>query len=122
MAAQVSRRRFRWTRRGNFTVSNALPQSYTIAIKGAKWLQKTIPADSTNGPVVNLNITLPAGDANNDNSVDTSDFAVLLGAYNGDATIPGSGYDPAADFNGDGAVDASDFALLVGNYNAEGAM
>ena len=67
-------------------------------------------------------ILLPAGDANNDNSVDTTDFGVLVGAYNGDSTVSGSGYDPAADFNYDGVVDTTDFGLLVGEYNNTGAI
>ena len=53
--------------------------------------------------------------------MDTSDFGVLVGGYNGDSTIPGSGYDPNADFNFDGVVDTSDFSLLVGQYNNVGA-
>ena len=105
---------------GNFTVANVLPQSYAIAIKGPLWLQKTVSADLTNGPVSGLNVTLPAGDGNNDNFCDTSDFGILVGAYGSSVSATGGGYDPAADFNGDGFVDASDFGLLVGNYGAQG--
>ena len=105
---------------GNFTLTNALPQSYTIAVKGAKWLQRTLAADSTNAPVTNLTVTLLAGDANNDNQVDPTDFSVFVSAYNSDANIPGTGYDPAADFNGDGLVDPTDFGLFVSNYNTQG--
>ena len=53
--------------------------------------------------------------------MDTTDFGFLVGAYNGDSSIPGSGYDTVADFNCDGVVDTTDFSLLVGNYNSVGA-
>ena len=66
-------------------------------------------------------VLLPACDANNDDSVDSSDFGILIGAFNTDSAIPGSGYDPAADFNYDGIIDSSDFALLIGNFNNTGA-
>ena len=76
--------------------------------------------DATNGDVLGVTATLKAGDTNNDNSVDIADFGVLVNAYNGDANIPGSGYDPAADFNYDGVVDIADFGILVNNYNLSG--
>ena len=105
---------------GHFTVTNALPQFYAIAIKGANQLQRTLTADSTSNPVSSLNATLLAGDANNDNSVDSSDFGLLIGAFNSDINLPGSGYDPAADFNGDGFVDSTDFGLLIANFGMRG--
>ena len=82
-------------------------------------LVPNVTISGTSGTIVNAK--LPAADANNDNSVDTSDFGVLVGGYNGDSTIPGSGYDPNADFNFDGVVDTTDFSLLVGQYNNVGA-
>ena len=105
---------------GSFTLSGVLTQNYTLWIKGAKWLARVIAADASSGSASGLAALLPAGDANDDNSVDTSDFGILVGAYNGDASVPGSGYDAAADFNCDGVVDTTDFGLLVGNYNAVG--
>ena len=68
-----------------------------------------------------LTAALPAGDANNDNSVDTSDFTLVVGAFGSLRSDPTSGYDPTADFNGDGMIDIADFGLLVNNYNASGA-
>ena len=53
--------------------------------------------------------------------VDSTDFGLLIGAFNSDASIPGTGYDPTADFNEDGFVDSTDFGLLIGNYGAIGA-
>ena len=65
---------------------------------------------------------MAGGDANADNSVDRSDFATLVAAYNSDATIAETGYDPNADFNYDGLVDAADFGILVGEFGRRGAL
>ena len=106
---------------GTFTLSNIPAATYTVSVKGAKWLQKNVSVTVANAPAVSaLTAVLPAGDANNDNSVDSSDFGVLIGAFNTDASVPGSGYDATADFNCDGLVDSSDFGLLIGNYNQQG--
>ena len=104
---------------GNFAF-NLPKRSGVLHIKGANSLAANVSVDVTAGDVSGVTAFLPAGDANNDNSVDTSDFGVLVGAYNGDIAIPGSGYDETADFNGDGVVDTSDFGLLVGEYNNVG--
>ncbi len=110
---------------GTFTVTGVAAGTYDIWIKGKKNL-----AVLTNGVVVSATsgtlgttanpIQLPAADSNNDNSVDSSDFTALIGAFNSDATINGSGYDPTADFNFDGFVDSSDFTLLIGQFNNVG--
>ncbi len=105
---------------GNFTLPQIPPQPYEVWIKGAKWLAKTQRVDTTAGSVGNVRAALPAGDGNNDNRVDASDFTLLIGAYNSDAAIAGSGYDARADFNGDGMVDSTDFTLLIGSYNQSG--
>ena len=105
---------------GAFSVSDAPPGKYSLAIKGSKWLQQVIAVDSSKGPVSGISATLLAGDANNDNSVDATDFGQFVSAYNTSASVPGSGYDPACDFNCDGSVDATDFGLLVGNYGQQG--
>ena len=72
------------------------------------------------GTTNSLNVTLPAGDANNDNIVDIGDFGLLVNAYNSDSKIAKSGYDYHADFNCDGVVDIADFGLLVNNYGTQG--
>ena len=105
---------------GAFSLSNLPPANYTVSIKGDKWLSATTTANAANGNVAGLAVTLPAGDANNDNVVDANDFAPLVSAYNSSISRPGSGYDSTADFNNDGSVDATDFGLLVGNYNKIG--
>ncbi len=94
---------------------------YTVRIKGPLWLRTAVNnVIVTDGIYNNAPITLLAGDANNDDSVDSSDFTILIGAYNSRLDIPGSGYDYHADFNQDRSVDSSDFTLLIGNYNGVG--
>ncbi len=105
---------------GSYTLANIPAGNYTLAIKGAKWLQRRATFALSFSHAVGVNVTLPAGDANNDNSVDSSDFTALIGSFNSDAAIPGSGYDPTADFNSDGLVDSSDFTLLIGNFGRQG--
>ncbi len=105
---------------GGFALTDIPQGKYRLAIKGAKWLQTVQPVDTTTANVTNVTALLLAGDSNNDNSVDSSDFTALIGSFNSDATIAGSGYDPTADFNDDGHVDSGDFTLLIENYNAAG--
>ena len=106
---------------GAFTLAAVQAKRYTLWFKGATWLATTTPVDAANGAVTGVSITLPAGDANGDNSCDATDFGVFVSAYNSVKAVPGSGYDAAADFNLDGSVDATDFGLLVSNYNTAGA-
>ena len=106
---------------GTFSVD--LPKrSGVLHIKGAKYLAANVSVDATGGDVSGVTAFLPAGDANNDNSVDSSDFGILIGAFNTDSSVPNGGYDPTADFNGDGLVDSSDFGILIGEFNNTGAL
>ncbi len=106
---------------GAFTLANAPLQNYTLWIKPDKYLARAIAVTISGGAFSAVAASFDGGDANNDNSVDSSDFTALIGSFNSDAAIPGSGYDPAADFNGDGSVDSSDFTILIGNFNQFGA-
>ena len=94
--------------------------SYTIHIKGPRYLAKNVSASVTAGNVSGVNAALRTGDANNDNTVDVLDFGLLVNAYGSDAKVAGSGYDPTADFNYDGVVDVLDFGLLVNSYGLSG--
>ena len=106
---------------GQFTLTGVPVGMYDVAVKGSKNLRVAVANVFVGATGVVPNVTLPAGDANNDNSVDTSDFGLLVGAYDSDVNLPGTGYDPIADFNFDGMVDTTDFGLLVGQYNNTGA-
>ena len=108
---------------GAYTVTGVPDGTYDVVIKGAKNLavqtsNVVISSTSTTIP----SVVLPAGDSNNDDSVDSTDFGNLIGVFNTSAASTGSGYDPTADFNFDGAVDSTDFGLLIGNFNTVGPL
>ena len=106
---------------GSFSLGGVPAGLYRLKVKGPQWLAASQTIDLTANNVSGLTFLLPAGDANGDNIVDSTDFGLLVGAYGGDVMVDGSGYDPRADFNNDGTVDATDFGLLVGNYGQSGA-
>ena len=106
---------------GAFTVSSVPAGSYNVRVKGPKNLAKIVSMTKVSGAAGGISVFLPGGDGNNDNSVDSSDFGILIGAYGSDASISGSGYDPAADFNNDGLVDSNDFEILISNFGTVGA-
>ncbi len=105
---------------GNYSLAGILIGTYTVSIKGAKWLRKNIAVDARTGNVTNANATLLAGDANNDNAADISDLLLLIAHYN--QVSPNAGYSDAADFNCDGVDDIADLLLLVANYTKQGDM
>ena len=105
---------------GRFSISGMAAKSYNLAIKGAIWLRHITPVDASQGSITSFTASLLAGDSNNDNSVDSTDFGTLIGAFNSSAAVPASGYAPTADFNCDGLVDSADFGLLIGNFGAQG--
>ena len=106
---------------GTYFITGIPVGVYDIAIKGSKNLRVLLAGRQVSRSADLPDVLLPCGDANNDNSVDSSDFGVLIGVYNSTASVPGSGYDPAADFNFDGLVDSADFGLLIGEFNNLGA-
>ena len=105
---------------GSFSISNLPAAAYTVKIKGDKWLRTSIIANLGSGDASNLFTTLPAGDVNNDNSVDSTDFGLLIGAFNTSLATSGASYDPTPDLNNDGVVDSADFGLMIGNFGLIG--
>ena len=103
---------------GYFALTDIPQQSYEVHIKGPKWLATNGLVDTTAGNVTGMFAFLRAGDANDDNSCDTTDFGILVGTWN--LSLGDAGYDDRADFNCDLSVDTTDFGLLVGNYNVTG--
>jgi hypothetical protein len=100
---------------GAYTLSGLLPGTYTIGVKGAKWLQQdqtNIITTTTTAPSLGFNLL--GGDLNGDNTIDFSDFLILRNQFN--QTGPGL----AADINCDGTVDFSDFLILRNNFNLSG--
>ena len=107
--------------KGSYIVTGVPAGTYDVAIKGAKNLRvlvSNITVSAASGTI--SDVTLPVGDANNDNSVDVLDFGILVNAYGTDSA-QNNGYDPSADFNYDGVVDVLDFGLLVNEYGVVGA-
>jgi probable HAF family extracellular repeat protein len=94
------------------------PALYSVRIKGTKWLAKTVIVDARNGNPPDLYMTLLAGDANNDNSVDVFDLDQLIQAFN---TTPNSPHwNENADFDCDESVDVFDLDILIRNFNTQG--
>jgi photosystem II stability/assembly factor-like uncharacterized protein len=105
------------TASGGFTLPNVPGQSYTLAIKGVKWLQRDVNVNATSG-ATGVTATLLAGDVNNDNMINIEDFGLLAAAY---GSAPGNtNWNPNADLNCDGVVDINDFELLAANYGLSG--
>jgi hypothetical protein len=103
---------------GHYTFSTRRSGVFSLRAKGAIWLRHRHNDLDLTPPAVTVDFTLPAGDCNDDNVVDLSDFLILAAAY--DTTAADPGFDPAADLNGDDAVDLSDFLLLAANYDRAG--
>ncbi len=104
---------------GSYALTDIPPDQYLVEAKAARWLADTGSVSTLSGNAL-FSPFLGAGDTNNDNSVDSTDFMTLIGAFGSSRDVPGSGYDPMADLNGDGSVDSSDFTLLIGQYNNTG--
>ena len=67
---------------GAFSLPNIPKGTYDIAIKGFCWLQRVLPNVVVNADVSGLSVSLLSADLNNDNSVDPTDFGILVGNYN----------------------------------------
>ena len=106
---------------GSFSFTPALAGSYDLAFKTLKSLRVIQTSVNTAAAVTGDSLSLTTGDSNNDNSVDSTDFGNLIGAFNTSVAVPGNGYDPTVDFNYDGSVDSTDFGLLIGEFNNVGA-
>ena len=103
---------------GTFALAGVVPGTYTLGVKGAKWLQKDVAVDTTAGPFAGLSVPLLGGDVNNNNAVSLSDYVLLSKAYN--STPASANWNPAADLNCDGKVSLADYIILSSNYNKQG--
>jgi hypothetical protein len=103
---------------GSFTLTNVPAGTYTLGVKGSKWLRRDVAVSTAGGSVTGLNIALLGGDANGDNQVTALDLLAVKRAYN---TVLGApNYNAAADFNCDGQVTALDLLIVKLNYNKTG--
>ena len=108
---------------GNYYADSWINPAFaaSVSVKAPRWLRRNVaiaaPANYLAYPTA-ANALLLAGDANNDNFVDTLDFQILSSSFNLSTGDPG--FDARADFNGDGSVDTLDFNLLASNFNIAG--
>jgi hypothetical protein len=103
---------------GSFRISHIQCGQYSVRIKGEKWLAHNITVDTSNGDEWDVAVTLPAGDVNSDNVVDSQDVAALADAFG--STPADSRWNEDADLNGDGKVDIEDLGLLASNFGKRG--
>ena len=68
---------------GSYHCTDIPAKTYTLRVKGTKWLAETVSVDATAGAVTGADVFLPGGDADNNNVVDIGDFGILVNAYNG---------------------------------------
>jgi hypothetical protein len=106
---------------GVFTVPvGTLPNGvYTWWAKGPRWLATSGTVTLSGAPVTQQEMGLQrAGDVDNNNLVDTTDFTLLRGTFGPVCGQPV--YDDRADFTSDCLVDITDFTLLRGNFGQSG--
>ena len=96
------------------------PGTYTLRIKCPHTLSVILEdIVVTSGSTTTFEVgPFPEGDADNNNTVTSSDFFLLRSSYNQASGDPG--FNENADFNEDDVVNSSDFFLLRGNYNTAG--
>jgi alpha-tubulin suppressor-like RCC1 family protein len=111
-------RQIRPSANGSFRLTNVPRRGYRMHIKGPLWLSRVVTVNAAAGSVSGLNITLPAGDTNNDNRVDSTDMELLLAAFDTAENDPG--YRASADFDGDHLISVLDLDLLLRNFSQSG--
>lgn len=107
---------------GFFTVSvGSLPAgAYNWRVKDPKYLANSGSITLSGAPVTNVEMGLiRAGDADDNNVVNASDFNILRGTFGKSFGDPG--YDDRSDFTGDQIVNVADFSLLKANFGQGGA-
>jgi hypothetical protein len=103
---------------GDFLVEGVPNGDYRLAVKGAKWLRKVVPVSVDGNGTASIVVSLLGGDANDDNTVDVLDLALLIQTFdsrNGDPN-----WDASADFNNDASVDVLDLNILICNFDRTG--
>jgi hypothetical protein len=107
---------------GYFTVpvGTLAPGAYDWRVKDPKYLANGGGLVLSGAGVSNVEMGLmKAGDANDNNLVDSPDFAIMKNTFGKGLGEPG--YDDRADFDGTQVVGSSDFALMRANFGIGGA-
>lgn len=107
---------------GYFTVSlgSLAPGTYSWRAKGPRYLANSGTLTVGRWPVVNAELGLMrAGDANNDNAVNSVDTNITLRSFA--RCLGDPDYDPRADFDNSNCITGVDFNLLKSNFGQGGA-
>ena len=103
----------------NYSIS-ANAGTYTLGVKGRKWLHATQAVNIPNAnSIVTSNFSLFGGDANDDNFVDSLDYALFVEAFGSVSGDPN--YNINTDFDCDGEISTLDYSILISNFGAVGA-
>jgi hypothetical protein len=106
---------------GFFTQTVSLPNgTYNWRVKDPKYLASAGTTLLNGGSVSNTDMGLQrAGDANNDNLVNVTDFNIVKGSFGKGVGDPG--YDDRGDFTGDHMVNVTDFNFSKANFGSAGS-
>ncbi|MDZ4768458.1 MAG: hypothetical protein SGJ24_04970, partial [Chloroflexota bacterium] len=105
---------------GVFSIAGLAPGSYTVWMKHANMLGASGTATLVVGANAMTAPVLKAGDADNNNVINITDFSILAATFG--KSFGTAGYDGRADFNGDAVVNITDFSLLAGSFGQTGAV
>src|SRR5207253_3867496 len=106
---------------GFFTVSvsGLANGTYNWRTKGPQYLANAGTVNLTGAATTSLEIGfMRAGDCNDDNVVNVTDFGILRSTFG--KTLGDPGYDGRADFTGDNTVNVTDFSILRSNFGVAG--
>lgn len=103
---------------GFFCFRNIPAGEYDVKIKGRKWLARKVRVD-VQQTMADLQLSVLAGDTNDDNSVDILDLLNLIQRYNTRQSVDAN-FSDDCDINCDGTNDIQDLLLVISNYNKNG--
>ena len=102
---------------GSFSLPDVAAGDYTVWLKHAQMLAVVRDVTLPSAQPIDFG-QLTAGDVDDSNRVDLTDFSILSSRFN--SSSADAGYDARADLNSDGAVTLVDFSLLSSSFNTSG--
>jgi hypothetical protein len=106
------------TAEGDFLLTGVPRAQYSLAVKGAKWLQRVVAVDVSVSDASGVVVELLPGDLNDDNLIDLFDLILLFEAYGATPNEPH--WNARADLNGDRSVTLFDLILFFQYYGLSG--